>query len=84
MIMLELLPGGDQLLLVKQLGRVIDDGLVRAVVLAEQNFARKRLRIEVVQSLEQRPVQSLLGGVGRKDFRTELHVISGQDNSRSA
>ena len=81
---LHLLPGRDQLLVVEKLGGVADDGLVGPVVLAEEDLAREVLRVEIVKTFQQRLVQPLLGGIVRKNFRTELHVISSQDDPGSA
>jgi len=82
-VVLQLLPGRYQLLVVEKLGRVVDDGLVGPVVLAEQDLAGEVFRVEIVQPLQKGLVQTFLGGVVRKDLRTELHVISGQHDPGS-
>lgn len=61
--MWRLLAAGDELLVIKQLRRKIHNGFVGAVVFTQHDHAGAGRRVQVVQALQERDVETLLAGV---------------------
>ena len=71
-----LLARGHQLLVVEELGGVADDGVVGAVVLAQEDLAGELLRVEVVEALQEGLVEAALQGEAGEHLGAQLHVVA--------
>ena len=69
-----LLSRGQQLSLVEEIGGVVDDGVVGAVVGTQQDLAGMVVRVVVVEALQQGDVEPPILGEGAVDLRTDLDV----------
>lgn len=69
-----LVPTGNQFTVVEEIGGEVDDGLVRAVVLTQHDLTGTVVRVQLVQSVQQRLLEALLLGKVRVYLWVQLQI----------
>lgn len=69
-----LVPTGNQFTVVEEIGCEVDDGLVRAVVLTQHDLTGTVVRVQLVQSVQQRLLEALLLGKVRVYLWVQLQI----------
>lgn len=69
-----LVPTGNQFTVVEEIGGKVDDGLVGAVVLTQHDLTGTVVRVQLVQSVQQRLLKALLLGKVRVYLWVQLQI----------
>lgn len=69
-----LVPTGNQFTVVEEIGGEVDDGLVRAVVLTQHDLTGTVVRVQLIQSVQQRLLEALLLGKVRVYLWVQLQI----------